>query len=458
MNPIEERITKTLAKVGAELTADVADKVVKLCGIKGLTADDVLQGKTPEGIVRLWMHRRMSTPDLQGNRTECTDELDNRSHPLLPFSRVVHDAMRSNPNAADVWTFPVLLRAKASDMNAGRLRDAVDKVVAHHPVFSMRIADNGTQRYEKDYRTPYLNTDVYTEGGYVYLSLSINRILGDASSFVLFMQNIWRAYRGEELLQDGYLRYLQQYEKVTQSLQYREHAEWLVLQYGNPSCPLLPKQDSPEGALPLDGTYSPYCATPTYADKLSELHRKKGISINAFFCLATTMAIMDYNGTNKAGLTWAYLGRETLDEMGVFGSLHRDIPMIITKTTITNDGSSSTDHSFLLLQLRQQIEQGILHSDYPFTLHSPADSPWHAAVNVLVQPSLAEAMEGCPADFELVAQEGSGESYCMLDIDITSEPLTLTFNYSPRHYTSASIQRFAELIERNAEELLEYYI
>lgn len=101
------------------------------------------------------------------------------------------------------------------------------------------------------------------------------------------------------------------------------------------------------------------------------------------------------------------------------------------------------------------MEQGILYSDYPFTLSSPADSPWHSAVNVLVQPNIAEAMEGSPADFEYIPADNSSESYCMLDININLAPLSLTFNYSPKHYTRESILRFVQLIEKNANWLLE---
>lgn len=444
MNPIEERIAKALAEVihdGEELTLPHAERVVGLAHIKGLTPEDVLQGKTPQGITALWMHHRM-----QGSAMRQTQPTDHR-YPLLPFSRLVWDSMQKDAGAEAVWTFPLLLRAREEDIDADRLSAAVERVVQHHPVFSMRITEDGTQHYEQGYRTPYLHTDVYTRDGYVCLSLSLNRILGDAASFVLFAQNIWRAYRDEALPPDDYLHYLQQYEETMQGRGYQEHAEWLQEQYGTPSCPLLPPQDSPEGLLPVDGTYTPYTVCPEYADRLEELHHQHGISINAFYCLATALAIMESNGTDSAGLTWAYLGRETRSEMSIFGSLHRDIPMKISKPIIGHCPP-------LLGEVRRGLEQGILHSEYPFTLLSPAGSPWHSAVNVLVQPSLAEAMEGCPARFEFVPVERSAQSYCMLDIDITPQPLTLTFNYSPRHYRKETIRRFAALIEKQAVSLL----
>lgn len=459
MNPIEERIAKVFLEAGIvddEVTPAAAEQIVELCRIKGLTPEDVVLGKTPQGISALWMHRRMALRPVSSN-----DEPNDQRYPLLPFSRLVHDAIRHDKEAAQRWTFPVQLRAKETEIDAERLSAALETAISNHPVFAMHITEDGQQWYEKGYRTPHLSAKVYSEDGYVYLSLTLNRILGDATSFVLFAQNIWRAYRGEALPHDGYLRYLQQYEAHTKSHTYQEHGEWLAQLYGTPNYPLLPRQDSPTGELHPDTPYMPYIVTPDYADRLAAFCHQQKISLNAAFCLLTAIVIMDYNGTDKAGLTWAYMGRETNEQMHIFGSLHRDIPMIITKTMTKTGMMPSQLHTpplggarCGLCQLREQMEQGILHSDYPFTLSSPADSPWHNAVNVLVQPNLAEAMEGCPAEFEFIPGEPSNDSYCMLDIDITLEPLTLTFNYSPKHYTRESIQRFAKLIEKNAKMLL----
>ena len=459
MNPIEERIAKVFLEVGigdGEVTPAVAEQIVERCHIKGLTPEDVMQGRTPQGIAALWMHRRMAVRPVSSN-----DEPNDQRYPLLPFSRLVHNAILHDKEAAQRWTFPVQLRAKESEIDAARLSAALETAINNHPVFAMHITEDGQQWHEKGYRTPYLSAKVYNEDGYVYLSLTLNRILGDATSFVLFAQNIWRAYRGEALPHDNYLRYLQQYEAHTKSNTYREHGEWLTQQYGTPNYPLLPRQDSPTGELPTDHPYMPYIVTPGYADKLTTFCRQQKISLNAAFCLLSALAIMDYNGTDKAGLTWAYMGRETNEQMNIFGSLHRDIPMRLTKAMTKTGTMQSQQHTPLLggdggvlCQLREQMEQGILHSDCPFTLTSPADSPWHNAVNVLVQPSMVEAMEGCPAEFEFIPAEPASDSYCMLDIDINLEPLTLTFNYSPRHYKAESIHQFATLIERNAEWLI----
>lgn len=449
MNPIEKRIAEVLecmALTDGIITKDEAEQIVQRCQIKGLTVDDVLGGKTPKSIAQRWMRRRMTV------RIEHAETSQNGKHfPLLPFSKVVHD-----DDDVSRWTFPVTLRVREEEVDIDRLTQAINTVLSHHPIFSMHIEEDDTHWYDPSYRSPFIKAEVNNQAGYVYLSFTLNRLLGDATSFVLFAQNIWRAYRGEELPYDTYLSYLEQYEQKMQSTEFAEHAQWLKDHYGSPNYPLLPRQDSVEGLLP-ETVPTPLIVQPDYVEQLTAFSQKEHISINAFYCLVAALAIMDYNEVDEAGLTWAYLGRETRQQMHIFGSLHRDIPMKLTRRSATNGIDSPIDSDFhsLFVQLRQQIEQGILHSDYPFTLLSPKDSPWHSAVNVLVQPSLAEAFDGCPANFELVPTDQPTQSYCMLDIDITFSPLTLAFNYSPRHYTEQSIQRFAKLIAKNAQQLLE---
>lgn len=473
MNPIEKRIAEVMESMaiqGSIIDNDAAERLVQQCYIKGLTIDDVFEGKTAKGIAERWMHRRMYSHTIQ---TETT--ADGKHYPLLPFSKVVHDDIKTcitnivqdTDVHSSCWTFPIMLRAKADEVDAVRLEQAIERVLHHHPIFSMHIEEDGTHWYDSSYRSPYIDKEVKSRDGYVYLSLTINRILGDAASFVLLAQNIWRAYRGENLPHDDYLRYLGEYERQTRTHEYEEHAQWLENRFANPTYPLLPRQDSPEGQLSY-GVITPFVIQPDYAERLNAFSQKEHISINEFYCLIVALAIMDYDETDEAGLTWAYMGRETREQMHIFGSLHRDIPMTLTKRCATK---TSIEPKSLFAQLREQMQQGVLHSDYPFTLLSPKDSPWHTAVNVLVQPSIADAFDGCPANFEFVTEDLSeekpteqsaepsngqpAESYCMLDIDITLSPLTLTFNYSPRHYTAQSIQRFAALINRNALRILD---
>lgn len=438
MNPIEKRIAEVVNHLGladGKITQAAAEEIVEQCCIKGLTVDDIIEGQAPQAIAERWMHHRLTARTEHAETDDC-----GKHYPLLPFSKVVHNDLLQH-GSSERWCFPILLRVKADEVDATRLEHAVNHVLSHHPVFSMHIEEDGTHWHDPSYRSPYIKIGVKSEDGYVYLSLTLNRILGDATSFVLLAQNIWRAYRGEVLPQDGYLHYLGQHERLTHTQEYAEHARWLKQEYDAPDYPLLPKQDSPEGLLPCS-TPTPVIAQPDYAEQLTAFSQRERISTNAFFCLTAALAIMDFNGTDEAGLTWAYMGRETREQMHIFGSLHRDIPMRLTRRAKG------------FAQLREQMQQGILHSDYPFTLLSPKDSAWHTAVNVLVQPSLAEAFEGCPVNFEPVPIEQPAESYCMLDIDITLAPLTLTFHYSPHHYTEHSIQRFAALIDQNARRLL----
>ncbi len=117
-------------------------------------------------------------------------------------------------------------------------------------------------------------------------------------------------------------------------------------------------------------------------------------------------------------------------------------------------------------QVCEEMRQGIIMSDYPYTLSQPYHDTWAYAVNVLQQPrmedinlhglefsltpssanstSSSEAPSSASAPHQ--APTAPHQSYSLLDIEI--EDNLLRFKYSATHYRESSIARFAELIQR----------
>ena len=98
--------------------------------------------------------------------------------------------------------------------------------------------------------------------------------------------------------------------------------------------------------------------------------------------------------------------------------------------------------SDLIREARNQIRSGIAHSDYPYTLTAPYDKRWNYAANVLRVPD------------DLPLQK---YAYALLDVEIHENPqdLSLWFRYSATHYKESSIRRFATLVHKYAEWLLQ---
>ena len=192
-----------------------------------------------------------------------------------------------------------------------------------------------------------------------------------------------------------------------------------------------------------------------YSD-LREALRRMGserlITPTAFFSLASALAMMEYNGTDEAALTWAYDGRETKEEQRIYGSLHRDIPFAIKANGRRNEWR--TDE--LLRQTRRAMREGVAHSSFPFTLMPPHNAVWNYALNVLVQPAADDTVALFPFEVEVqpMDDERAG-AYALLDVEIyDSEALTIVYRYSAAHYKEESMRNFAALVRKYAEWLL----
>ena len=365
--------------------------------------------------------------------------------PLLPYSQLVLDLIGESPG---VYEIPVLLRMKASETDASLLDAAVRAAVRNHPVLSMRLDAAGHHPciLTDELQGPYHSIKIIEDNGQVVLSARFNRILGDLASLLILADDISRAYRGLELQPDRYTRYLENYWELRNSSRNATLKKWFDDEFGTLSCPVRPHTDTPPEGCPLRffGIHDdilPYCG--------DVLHREH-ITPTGFVSLCAALAIMDCEGTDTAALTWAYAGRDSVEEQRIFGSLHRDIPFVIRR---------SSSPSELFRQARTQLRAGIAHSDYPYTLTPPHTEVWNYALNVLQQPDPAEVLSSFPFGIEVQAPVGDSPqpAYSLLDIELSETDegrLALQYKYSSAHYRKESIERFASLMRANALWLL----
>lgn len=426
MNPIEERIARAMSELcpdETQLSASLAESIAEKCHVNGLTAAHVLEGKTPQAIAALWLRQRLTQKNITPSST-----ISEKAFPLLPFSQIVFNSIREGNEQA--WTFPITLRTKSQNVDTEKLRLSVEKAIDAHPVFSMRIDDEGMQHYEQGYRTPYLSYTIREEEEWIYLEFVANRILGDAASLALFLRDICNAYEGRALAQDTYIEYLQWYQDHKLSAEYNQHREALHRQFDEVDCPARP--DSPlKPNLGLLGVHQVEIPATT----------------SPILTLAVAEAIMDYCDTDEAVLTWAYLGRETAEQQAIFGSLHRDIPLHFSR-------SEAPHQERLDIAKKKKLEQGIICSDYPYTALCTRRDLWANAVNVLVQPRAEILPSDGMLQFELVMPEGSMPAYCMLDVEMTEGDNHILIKYSSSHYTEEKISRFGGMIAEKIKEII----
>ena len=355
-----------------------------------------------------------------------------------------------------VYRFPVTLRWKDGAKEKDRIEQAIRLALANHPVFSMQIDRRG-MHYASEQKDilhgPFHYVSFSKEGEDVLIQAEISRILGDGRSAEILLEDIERAYKGLTLEADDYWGYVARYEQQKSEPHYANSYEWLKKEFADKSVPVCPTTDRRWIATllpPKAGLYEDnYSALH---EKIERLKEEQFISYEGIFSLCVAFAIAEYCDTDAAALTWAYEGRETLEEQRIFGSLHRDVPFQINhKSQIINHKSD------LIRETRNQIRQGIAHSDYPYTLTAPYNKRWNYAVNVLRVSDIKEMLVHLPLPVEIVSIPKQKYAYALLDVEIHEhvDSLQLVYRYSATHYKPESIRKFASLIRKYVEWLID---
>lgn len=371
------------------------------------------------------------------------------NYPLLPYSQLVFDMTRWFPR---VYLFPVTFRWRDGANQKARVENAFRAALANHPVFSTRVDWNG-QQYAIENKDilhgQFYDVDIFTKGSDLYLNISGSRILGDGASGVILVEDISRAYNGEQLERDDYWGYMSRYMQQQTEPHYNQSKAKLESEFADETVPVRPTTDRRRLMTllpPKPGIYADdYTALHEKIERLSKEHF---ISYEGIFSLCAALAIAEYCGTDKAALTWAYEGRETPEEQRIFGSLHRDIPFQI---------KAKGQKEELIKEARNQIRSGIAHSDYPYTLTKPYCKRWNYAVNVLRVEDAEDMLRKTSLPIEVVSIPEQKYAYALLDIEIhkKTDSLTVLYRYSATHYKEESIRRFAALVRKYVEWLLE---
>ncbi len=371
-------------------------------------------------------------------------------YPLLPYSQLVFDMLKTNP---DVYYTRFSLHVDKKKVDVDGLKNAFEASFRNHPAFSMYVDERGMQQYNPSadvLHGQYHSVDFCDEKETVRIDISYNRILGDAIGQLIVFEDVCCAYQNLHLLPDNYMEYLARMEQLKQSARYLADKQWLEAEYDSLTCPVHPQTDVPinDNRNPIEGVLLENYSS--CRDAINTLAHQELLPLTALFSLACAFAIMEYNGTDDAALTWAYAGRETPEEQRVFGSLHRDIPFHIHKSQINN-------RETVIRSARKQYREGIAHSTYPFTLTKPHTEIWNYALNVLAQPSPEQIFKASPFTFEMVLPtEEPNVAYALLDVEILEgEQLYINYRYSATHYKPESIRRFAALVRKYVEWLID---
>ena len=380
-----------------------------------------------------------------------------KRYPLLPFSRLVYDMTKWMPG---VYSFPITYLWRGGANEKDRIEQAIRIAIANHPVFQMKVdwrGLHGAAPIKDLLHGRYHDVELSVRGNDIQISARFSRILGDGKSAEILLEDIRRAYEELPLEQDDYWGYIARFEQHKYSSHYRISRDWLIKEFADESVPVRPTIDRKTLFTvfpPKPGLFkADYSNLQEKIQSLSETHH---LSMDGFFSLCTALAIAEYCGTDEAALTWAYEGRETPEEQRIFGSLHRDVPFHISRKSKV-ESQKPASRGELIKEARNQIRSGIAHSDYPYTLTAPYSERWNYAVNVLRSAEPQDMLRHIDLPIEVISVPEQKYAYALLDVEIHEHPqdLSLWFRYSATHYKESSIRRFASLVRKYAEWLLE---
>lgn len=374
-------------------------------------------------------------------------------YPLLPYSRLVWEMTRWLPM---VYRFPMTYVWRGGAKEKQRIQRAIQTAIENHPVFSMRVDAKGMHYADyvlEPWNGPYMKLKFAESGDDLFINTQFSRILGDGKSGQILIEDVKCAYEGLPMESDDYWGYVARYEKLKKEPHYTHSQTWLIREFADESVPVRPTIDRKWLTILLPPKAGLYTDDMTsLREQINHLIDDCHLTKEGVFSLSAALAIAEYCGSDEAALTWAYEGRETPEEQHIFGSLHRDVPFKIKAKGRMDEWRKEE----LIKEARNQIRQGIAHSDYPYTLTKPFSGRWNYAVNVLRVESPEEIL--CKASFplEIVSIPKQKYAYALLDVEIheKTDELRLVYRYSATHYKESSIHKFAALVRKYVEWLI----
>ena len=478
-NEIEKRLCDAFAKVLEAELVGVDDDFYDLGGDSlrsmevvteletlGIEVSHIYRYRTPRKIAAVLLAEAGEAGADDSHRNEKALEHD---QPLTPFQVYMFDYQLYAPFTT-MYNMPQCWRYAKSDVNSGRLAAALKKVFDTHPVFRTIL------RYSEDFELvqhfdPTLSTDVaverMTEGRLklifpqlvqpfqmlgepmyrarifetsenVYLFLDLHHIICDGTSMKVLSEDLTAAYNGEVLEPDLYYLFMRDQYKASLSADYAQAEDYFRSTYGGQEWVNIhaPELESRENnfawvtkKLELDDK------------ELAGYLERTEIGRTAFFEAAALLTLAAMERAENVMVTWVYHGRDTRKKERAVGLLVKDLPLAISLGELTDVRS-------LYRTVKEQMNMGIVHRDYPYSTVNAA-----VAVNdtlaVIDEGDLlsVSALAGVPAEPVALPQASPAMGKLMLATVFNRRGVELRLNYTATRYHRESMERFCEIFK-----------
>ncbi len=376
-----------------------------------------------------------------------------------------------------VYNIPLLYELD-SEIQMDRLRLAVEKTLKAHPYLSMtlgrneegdvyavrsdeikaQITEGSTLPSNEELIRPFDLTSgeplcrigLYDTGAGKYLFTDTHHILSDGESLRILVEDIDRAYRGEEPESEMFTGFESALfeERQRKSDRLDKAKEWYDSLLSDCKKVTLPPKESDEkrtgsGELVLTGEIS--------AEEIRVFCEKNRISLNAFFTTAMGLSLQACAGADKAVFATIYNGRNDNRLGRSIGMFVKTIPvcikahpeMNIVKAIGECQSMLVNDMAYDIFSFAEICSTYGLGSDVLFAYQGDSDKD----DKVLIGGK--EAKEN-----ELSTVDSQSKSPFGLDVYLREGRVIYEFEYDPAMYGNATMESFYRLMEAVTRGLL----
>ena len=348
------------------------------CDNPGINISSIYQYRTPRNLAA-YCDSLDSAEDIQ----EKNSDARKKPHPLNLSQNMYLEMFKENP-AALYNNIPCLFRLN-DDVDLEKMKDAVNKVMAHHPALQTKLieGENGEylQVYDEKLFKPIEITDladaefdnlknklvkpfamtggnfwrgrIYRTPSAKFLFLDFHHIISDGFSVLLILNELFACYQDEnyKLPPDFYFYLLEAPEREKGTKSYEEAAAYCdkIFRGSNSlreeEMPLKPDKDSEKftGAVKMFPLAIP----------------KEKLRGNVAYLTACAMAVAAFNNSNRAVVRFTHYGRSdslSLSSVGLFAGTY---PMLLVRE---EDDTPET----LIAKVQEQVSFVEAHINYPY--------------------------------------------------------------------------------------------
>ena len=445
-------------------------ELVSSLDLPSLSVQMIFEFRTPERIAEKY-------ETVSADHCESPENRDEKARltgkPLTDEQIYMIDHQLYSPLSV-MWNVSMLLHFPKT-VDVQRLKHALDRVMAAHPVFSTRFTFDDefelVQKYDAsltfdipveritesefiDIRStlirPFklLNELMYRvrlfqthRGG--YLCLDMHHSVSDGSSMHILIRDIRRAYFGEEIARDYYYLYLEDRMKNALTENYRKGEEFNLKTFGPYKWTGGPKPDYTSGENIYENITE---MIPIEWEDYDRLKEKSGLNRHNLFLLSMMIAVSAYNDERNVLLNWVFTGRGEKITQDIVGTLIKGPYTGLRFDENMTIRSAAEEILF-------QHKMGISYSAYSFSPENVYQTKEDAEVAFIYQSGIRSNFENNELGLSWVQIPDSvdcADALCEVEIHETKAGCLIYIDYNAARYKEESMKRFKNMIMKAA--------